>query len=447
MQEGFLRPPPAKADPVAGGEQALPSKLWSERDFRPEHAQEAAEMAINLSRAEGSDCRRAKGSYICNAVNTKCVNCQSCNAKTACFGFHSGTKTCEHSTGGGKNVSLCHQLECNNPGPVGPLYGAGLPHSFQGGASSSARTSTMSVFRGTNEAFARGGNLLAGEGGSGDSGACCLGRRVLLDPLPSAQGGRSDEAGHKSKSTELLGSSPALQDGRYPYVAGYSSARRMACQTGSEGRLLHSTNPSGSLEVPSLHGGPGSLPIHMSTIRSILCSLGFYQSAKASRCLPKKRRGLPYHLYRRYPSDRKNAGQSSESHGHLDHSIRGSGFHSQYGEVCVDSFPADRVPGITVEYNQYVPDTPWSQDQDDSERSCSASSPGQLQCAQAGTVYREAECCIPGSLPSPTVLSPPSEGPTRSPSQGQSELRHISSVVSGVSGGGSMVAGAPDPME
>ena len=43
----------------------------------------------------------------CNAVNTKCVNCQSYNAKTACFGFHSGTKTCEQSTGGRKNVSLC----------------------------------------------------------------------------------------------------------------------------------------------------------------------------------------------------------------------------------------------------------------------------------------------------------------------------------------------------
>ena len=132
---------------MAGGEQALPSKLWSERDFRLEHTQEAAEMAINFSRAEGSDCRRAKGSYICNAVNTKCVNCQSYIMQKlhACFGFHSGTKTCEQSTGGGKNVSLCHQLESNNPGPVGPSYGTGLPHSFQGGASSSARTSTMHV--------------------------------------------------------------------------------------------------------------------------------------------------------------------------------------------------------------------------------------------------------------------------------------------------------------
>ena len=48
-QEGFFKAPPAKADPVAGGEQALPSKLWSERDFRPEHTQKAAGMAINFS--------------------------------------------------------------------------------------------------------------------------------------------------------------------------------------------------------------------------------------------------------------------------------------------------------------------------------------------------------------------------------------------------------------
>ena len=404
-------------------------------------------MTINFSRAEGSDCRRAKGSCICNAINTKCVNCQSYNAKTACFGFRSGTKACEHSTGGGKNFPLCHQLEDNNQGPMGPSYGAGLPHSFQGGTLPSARSSTMPVFRGSDKALARGGIFLAGEGSSGDSGACCLGRRVLLDPLPGAQDRRSDEARHKPKSAELLGSSPALQDGGYPYVTGNSSTRRMACQVGSEGCLLHSTNPSGSLEVPSLHGRPSSLPIHMSAVQSILCSLGFYQGAKASFCFPEKCRSSPYRLYRRYPSDREDPGRSSESRGGLDRSIRGSGFHSQCGKVCVDSFPANRIPGVTVEYSQYVPDSSWSQDQGDLRRSCSASPPGQIQRAQAGTVYRETECCVPGSISSPAVLSPPSEGPTRSPSQGRSELRHNSSVVSGVPGGGSMVAGAPEPME
>ena len=448
-QEGFSRPPLQKQIRWQGGSKPYHRSYGQKRTSGQSTPKKPLKWQLTFQEPKAQIVEEPKAHISVMLSTQKCVNCQSYNAKTACFGFHSCTKTCEQSTGGGKNISLYHQLESNNPGPVGPSYGAGLPHSFQGGASSSARTSTMSVFRGTNEVFARGGNLLAGEGGSGDSGACCLGRRVLLDPLPGAQDRRSDEAGHKSKSTELLGSSPALQDGRYIHMLRDIVAQDecMACQTGSEGRLLHSTNPSGSLEVPLLRGGPGSLPIHVSTIRSILCSLGFYQSAKASRCLPKKRRGSPYRLYRLYPSDRKNAGRSSESHGCLDCSIRGSGFHSQYGEVCVDFFPADRIPGITVEYNQYVPDTPWSQDQDDSERSCSASSPGQLQRTQAGTVYWEAECCIPGSLPSPTVLSPPSAGPTRSPSQGQSELRHISLVVSGVSGGGSMVAGAPDPME
>ena len=200
----FSRPPCISRSGGRVGEQAIPSKLWTERDFRPAHDQEADEMTINFSRAEGSDCRRAKGSCICTTVNTKCVNCQSYNAKTACFGFHSGTKACEQSIGSGKNFPLCHQLEGNNRGPMGPLYGAGLPHSFQGGTSSSARSSTMPVFRGSDEAFARGGIFLAGEGSSGDSGACCLERRVLLDPLPGTQDRRSDKAHHKPKSAELL---------------------------------------------------------------------------------------------------------------------------------------------------------------------------------------------------------------------------------------------------
>ena len=87
------------------------------------------------------------------------------------------------------------------------------------------RFSTMSVFRGTNEALARGSNPLAGEGGSGDSGACCLGRRVLLDPLPGAKDGRLVINLRLEALNFCMGSSPALQDGRYPYIAGYSSAR------------------------------------------------------------------------------------------------------------------------------------------------------------------------------------------------------------------------------
>ena len=48
---------------------------------------------------------------------------------------------------------------------MGPSYSAGLPHSFQGGTLSSARSSTIPVFRGSDEAFAQGGIFLAGSSG------------------------------------------------------------------------------------------------------------------------------------------------------------------------------------------------------------------------------------------------------------------------------------------
>ena len=38
--------PPCKNRSGGRGEQAIPSKLWTERDFRPEHAQKADEMTI-----------------------------------------------------------------------------------------------------------------------------------------------------------------------------------------------------------------------------------------------------------------------------------------------------------------------------------------------------------------------------------------------------------------
>ena len=404
-------------------------------------------MTINSARAEGSDCRRAKGSVFCNVVNTKCVNCQSYFAKAACYGFHSGTKTCEQSTGGGKNFSLCHQLESNNGGPVGPSHSAGFPHSFQGGAPPNAPSSSVPVFRGTDEVNARGNFFLAGERSGGDSGSRCLGRGILLDPLLGAQDGRSDETSHKSKSTQFLGSPTAFQDGGYPHTTGDSSTGRVACQARLEGRLLHSPNPSGTPEVPPLCGRPSPVPIHVSSVRSLLCTLGFYQGSKASRCLPEKFRSSPYRLYRRYPNNREVPGRSSESRGGLDRSIRGSGLHCQYGEVCVDPVPADRVPGAAVGYFHYVPESPRSQDQDDSGRRCSASSTEQHQCTQGSTVYREAECCFPGSVSSPAVLSPPAEGPTRGPVQRRSELRLFSPVVSGISGGSSVVAGAFEPVE
>ena len=133
-------------------------------------------MTINCCRAKGSDCSgRAKGSIICNVFNTKCVNCEPYNAKVACCGFHSGTKSYGQSTSSGKNFPLCHQLEINNGGSVGPTYSTGIPYSFQGRTSPNAPSSTLPIFGGSDESFTRGSDFVGEERSGGDSGSLRFG--------------------------------------------------------------------------------------------------------------------------------------------------------------------------------------------------------------------------------------------------------------------------------
>ena len=80
-------------------------------------------MTINYRRAEGSVVCTYRGAKGSDVFNTKCVNdCQSYIEKTACVGLHPGTKTCGQSSSGGKNFSVCHQLEGDNGGSVDPSY-------------------------------------------------------------------------------------------------------------------------------------------------------------------------------------------------------------------------------------------------------------------------------------------------------------------------------------
>ena len=152
--------PLTKAGLVAGGEQALSARIW--REDVSCNSQEAAEMTINYTRAEGS--------VIC-MYRAKCINdCQSYIAKTACVGLHSGTKTCDQSSGGGKNFSVCHQLEGDNAGSVDPSYGSRLSHPFQGRTSPNASSSTLSLLEGADNTITRGGSFSAGERCGGGSG-------------------------------------------------------------------------------------------------------------------------------------------------------------------------------------------------------------------------------------------------------------------------------------
>ena len=404
-------------------------------------------MTINC-RAKGSMYSSgAKGSIICNVFDTKCVNCEPYNAKVACYGFFSGTKSSGQSTGSGKNFPLCHQLEGDNGGSVGPACSTGVSHPFQGRSSPSAPSSTLPVCGRSDEPFTSGSHLVNKERSGGDSGSFRVGERFLFEPFLSTQAGRSDEASYQPQSPQPLGTSTALQDGRDSYATRDCSTGRLAGEIGLEGCVLHSPNRSGTPEVPSICGGRNPISVYVSPIRSVLRSLGIHQGSKTGRCIPKKFRSSPYCLYRRYAGDREIPSRGCRSRGGTECSVRGSGFRYQQGEVHNNSISTDRVPGSAGGYFHYDPEPPRSQDQDDSGRSNSASSTGQYQCSKGSSVYWETKRCSPGSVPSSPVLSTPAERPSRGPGQGQSELRILTPTLSGISRGNSMVAGAPDTVE
>ena len=112
-------------------------------------------MIINCTRVEGSVVCMYRGAKGYDVFNTKCVNdCQSYIAKTASVELHSGTKTCDQSSGGGKNFSVCHQLEGDNAGSVDPSYSLRFSHPFQGGTSPNAPSSTLSLLEGADDTVA-----------------------------------------------------------------------------------------------------------------------------------------------------------------------------------------------------------------------------------------------------------------------------------------------------
>ena len=292
-----------------------------------------------------------------------------------------------------------------------PLYSSRVSYPFQGRTSPNAPPSTLSLLRGANETIARGGSFSAGKRCGAGSRPHLISGGFLFSPLLSPQDGRPNEACHKPESPQFLGSTSTFQDGRHPHATGDSSGGRVVSQVGLKGRVFHSPNLPGPSKVSPFCSGQNSIPVYVSPVRSILCTLGFYQGLKTSGRFPKKLRNSPYHLYRRYTGNREIPGRSSGSRGSIDCSIGGLGLHSEHGEVCNDSIPANRVPGIAGRYDHNVSKSSGSQDQSDPGRSFSAPSTGQSQCSQVGTIYREAECNIPSSISSPTFLSSPTERP------------------------------------
>ena len=126
--------------------------------------------------------------------------------------------------------------------------------------------------------------------------------RLLLQPVFGPQKRRGYEASHQSEEPQHLYPSPPFQDGGPPHIEGSPEERRLDDQGRSEGCILHDPHPAAGQMFPAfLHGKP-RLPVFVSAVRPVLCSLGLYQDPEASTNSAQRARSEASGIHRRHLS-------------------------------------------------------------------------------------------------------------------------------------------------
>ena len=129
----------------------------------------------------------------------------------------------------------------------------------------------------------------SGEGGTpvpvgeGDSSPCNrLSQGFLLEYIPGTQKEWPNETRNQPEAVEQVGEYRALQDGGNLHPEGPVEVRGLACEGGSERRLLHSSHRDQSSAIPEIYARGEELSVYLPPLWPILCTLHLHQSTEAS---------------------------------------------------------------------------------------------------------------------------------------------------------------------
>ena len=263
------------------------------------------------------------------------------------------------------------------------------------------------------------------------------GSTVLFEPLFSPQEGRRHETSNQLEGVEHLCSTPSLQDGGPTHTERPPEDRRLDDQGRSEGRILHDPDTQLRQISPLLPSPKSSLPIHMPTIRPVLCSLGLYQDPEAS-IEPTQRAGCQVSGINRRCIGLSRDGREGEGpHEWSDLSTGEFGVPSPPRENSARANSGDRIPGNDSRFKDERTAPTWPEIEEDKAGGC------KNQRSTSHTLYlggvtptREIQLSFPALQQSST------EGPSRSPGDGRPMLRNPVPPLP-YSKGGASVVGQP----
>ena len=170
-----------------------------------------------------------------------------------------------------------------------------------------------------------------------------------------------------------MGGTPALQNGGHEDTQRATEGERLDGEGGPQRCLLHNSDTHGPSTLPELYSRTKTLPVHMPTFRSIMCTMGIHESDEATGNLSSCYGGENDSLHRRHSSDGRHSSSGEEPPGSADILVDRSGVCYQCSKVCnhpnqqiefmglkVDStslwlsLPGEKLHHIRMEVSQHL---------------------------------------------------------------------------------------------
>jgi len=221
---------------------------------------------------------------------------------------------------------------------------------------------------------------------------------------------------------------------------GTTEGGRLVGKDRPQGCLLYSSDTPGPPALPEVYGRVGSLSVHMSTIWSVMCTMGIHQSDETSDNLSSCYGCANDSLHRRHFTDGGHSSSGEESPRGSVATVDRFGVCHQCSEVRHYPNAADRVPGS--EGKLYIPSVKSTRRETSSHKNGGQPAPAEVSGdgMSISSTDRKAACSISGSSACTSILPVTTSRPTESFDSVQSELQHNALVVTSSHRGTNMVA-------
>ena len=277
----------------------------------------------------------------------------------------------DSTTGGGKHTSHCREistlsqkLAVSHTRPLGAQCSAGLQDRIPVRAVSEVTPQSGGDVTLRAEPHNRRGSKAAIQRSSSGASSDGSRSRFLLEPIPSPQEGRRHEASDKLKMPQRVCCPSTLQDGGTTHSQGLAQKVRLDDQAGSEGCVLHDPHPQLEQTSSTLLRAEPSLPVYMSAIRPVLCSLGLYQDPEASTDPAQRVGSEASGVHRRHSRHGGDGREVQRPHGGSALFTRKPGLYDTPREENYHANPGNRVPRHGSGFPDHGAKTIWAKDKE-----------------------------------------------------------------------------------